>query len=115
MTRPNKHIGQNKSGPAKTFFGLTSGHGQPTVTPPTALFGGAVLFLNHCGCAGWSVSLLFANPQDSFSHVVAHMFYEHKEMQYSSAVLRHEIQNIRIVDKHVLHFKIKTLFLISIS
>ena len=34
------------------------------------------LFLNHCGCAGWSAPLLFA-PPDSFSHIVAHMFYEH--------------------------------------
>ena len=26
----------------------------PTIPPPTALFGEVVLFLNHCGCAGWS-------------------------------------------------------------
>ena len=65
MIRPNKHIRQ-KSGPAEIFFGLKSGPGQPTVPPPTTLFGEAVLFLNHCGCAGWSAPLLFANSQDSF-------------------------------------------------
>ena len=31
MTRPNKHIQPKKCGPAKTSFGLKSGHGQPTV------------------------------------------------------------------------------------
>ena len=72
MTRPNKPFW-----PKKCFFGLKSGHGQPTVPLPTALFGKAVLFLNHCGCAGWSAPLLFANPQDSYSQVMAHMFYEH--------------------------------------
>ena len=66
MTRPNKHIRPKKSGPAKTSFGLKSGHGQPTVPPPTALFGDAVLFLNQCGCAGWPAPLSFATPLDSF-------------------------------------------------
>ena len=41
----------------------------PTIPPPTALFGEAVLFLNHCGCAGWSAHLLFAKPRKTeFSH-----------------------------------------------
>ena len=79
MTRPNKHIRPKKSGPAKTSFGLKSGHGQPTVPPPTALLRDAVLFLNQCGCAGWSAPLSFATPLDCFSHVV---------LTYSSAVLR---------------------------
>ena len=61
MTRLTSIFGL-KSGPAKTFFGLKSVHGQPTVPPPTALFGEALLFLYHCGCAGWSAPLLFANP-----------------------------------------------------
>ena len=26
------------------------------------------------GCAGWSAPLLFANPEDRFSHVEAHIF-----------------------------------------
>ena len=46
----------------KTSFGLKSSHGQPTVTPPTALLGDAVLFLNQCGCAGWPAPLSFATP-----------------------------------------------------
>ena len=70
MTRPNKHIRPKKSVPAKTSLGLKSGHGQPTVPPPTALFGDAVLFLNQYGCAGWSAPLSFATPLDSFSHIV---------------------------------------------
>ena len=70
MTRPKQAYSAKKSGPAKTSFGLKSGHSQPTVPPPTALFGDAVLILNQCGCAGWSAPLSFANPLDSFSHVV---------------------------------------------
>ena len=55
--------------------------------PPTALFGEAVLFLNHCGCAGWSAHLLFAKPRKTvFSH--------RGEIQYSSAhVLNSEHTN----------------------
>ena len=64
---PNKHI-RIKSGSAKTFFRLKSGLCQSTVPPPMA-FGEAVLFLNHCGCTGWSAPLFF--------HGVVHMFYEH--------------------------------------
>ena len=41
----------------------------PTIPPPTAFFGEAVLFLNHCGCAGWSAHLSFAKPHKTvFSH-----------------------------------------------
>ena len=61
MTRPIKHFR-----PKKCLFGLKSGHGQPTVPPPTALLSEAVLFLNHCGCAGWSAPLLFATPKTVF-------------------------------------------------
>ena len=40
-----------------------------TIPSPTALFGEAVLFLNHWGCAGWSAHLLFAKPRMTvFSH-----------------------------------------------
>ena len=52
-----------KSGPAKTFFGLKV---VMAVPPPTAFFVEAVLFLNHCGCAVWSATLLFSNPQRQF-------------------------------------------------
>ena len=62
MTRRTSIFGQ-KSGPAKTFFGQKSGHGQPTVPPAMAMFGEALyIFLNHCGYTGWSAPLMFANP-----------------------------------------------------
>ena len=72
----------------------------PTIPPPTALFGEAVLFLNHCGCAGWSAHLLFAN----FSHIEAHIMF---------SVLKCSCTQFRtqIVDKHVLHSEMKNLFL----
>ena len=28
------------------------------------------------GCTGWSAPLLFANPEDRFSHVVAHIWHD---------------------------------------
>ena len=65
MTRPNKHIWPKQSDPVKTFFGQKVVMSGPTIPPLTALFGEAVLFLNHCGCAGWSAPLLFAKPRTS--------------------------------------------------
>ena len=62
-----------------------------TKPPPTVLFGEAVLFLNHCGCAGWSAHLLFEKQRKTVAHI---MFSEHKEIQYSSAhVLNSEHTN----------------------
>ena len=77
-----------------------------TKPPPTVLFGEAVLFLNHCGCAGWSAHLLFAKPRKTVAHI---MFLNIKK--FSTQVLMYSIQNTRIVDKHVLHLEMKSLFL----
>ena len=59
MTRPDQiSTFDQKSGPVKTLLALQVVMAGPTIPPPTALFGEAVLFLNHCGCAGWSAHLL---------------------------------------------------------
>ena len=33
------------------------------------------VFISLCGCTGWSAPLLFANPEDRFSHVEVHLVY----------------------------------------
>ena len=66
MTRPNKHIWPNKVVLLKPFLALKVVMSGPTIPPLAALFGEAVLFLNHCGCAGWSAPLLFAKPRTSW-------------------------------------------------
>ena len=83
MIRPNKHIWLQKSGHAKTSFGLKV---VMAVPPPTILFVEAVLFLNHFGCAVWSVPLLFSNPRRQFFQVMAHTFFI-KIKKFSTQVL----------------------------
>ena len=38
-------------------------------------------------CAGWSVSLLFANPKDRFSCVGAYILTDHQKSMYGSLLL----------------------------
>ena len=40
-----------------------------------------------CRCAGWSVPLLFTNPEDRFSHIEAHMNKDFKGNQLHSMAL----------------------------
>ena len=70
MTRPDQTSTiDEKGGSVKILLALKVVMAGPTIPPPTALFGVAVLFLNHCGCAGWSAHLLFAKPRKTvFSH-----------------------------------------------
>ena len=107
MTRPDQiSTFDQKSGPVKPYWPKKVVMAGPTIPPPTAFFGEAVLFLNHCGCAGWSAHLSFAKPHKTvFSHRGPNI------KKFSTQVLMYSIQTTRIVDKHVLHLVMKTLFL----
>ena len=48
MTRPDQiSTFDQKSGPVKTLLAEKAVMAGPTIPPPTALFGEAVIFLNH--------------------------------------------------------------------
>ena len=75
--------------------------------PPTALFGEAVLYLNHCGCAGWSAHLLFAKARKTVILTSRPILCFLNIKKFSTEVFMYSIQNTPIVDKHVLHLEMK--------
>ena len=112
MTRPDQiSTFDQKRGPVKILLAQKVVMAGPTIPPLTALFGEAVLFLNHCRCAGWSAHLLFAKPRKTVFLTSRPVLSFLNIKKFSTQVLMFFIQNTRIVDKHVLHLEMKNLFL----